>query len=316
MKKFLFKLLILFLSISVIIIPMHCIFMNNYVDVDNEYKNKFYDVPYSIEVCNFGSSHGQLGFKYDKISSKYICFNFALASQSLSYDYRILKNYKNHIKEGAYVFIPVSDYMLFGEKQDKIYGYINKNQRYYYFLPPNLIENFDIEKYIYVKLPWLNCNLKELIDVLLNRNDKNVSVYTWKNGTTYVDCVLDTKERTGKRVVDENGYYYYKKINDQELNALYDMIDLCKEIKAVPILLTMPMTGAYSETTNKMDTNFFNTYYDLMNKVANEKEVKYIDYRYDKRLSDNYNLYKDSDHLNDFGAIAFVDILVEEVIEK
>lgn len=316
MKKLLLKLLILILIVSTIIAPIHFVFMKNYVDVDSDYKNKFYDVPYDIEICNFGSSHGLYGYNYDNIDDKYTCFNFALSSQALTYDYRILQNYKNHLKEGAYVFIPVSDFILFGTRQENIDGYLEKNQRYYYFLPPRSIENFDIEKYIYTKLPWLNCTNNELLDVLLNRNDKTVKVIFREDGTTYGECVNDTKERTGQRILDKDGWYYYKKVNNQELDALYNMIDLCKELNVIPILVTMPMTGAYSETINEMNPEFFDVYYNLMNKIVEENNVMYVDYRYDERLSDNYDLFDDSDHLNDFGAREFVDILIKEVVEK
>lgn len=316
MKKFLLKILLLIVIVSIIIMPIHIVFMRNYVDLDSDLKNKFYNVPYDIEICNFGTSHGQHGYNYSNIKSKYNCFNFALSSQALSYDYRVLMQYKGHIKEGAYIFIPVSDFILYGKKQEDIDGYLNKNQRYYYFLSPSLIENFDIEKYIYVKLPWLNCSNNELLSTLLNKNNKEVNVEKWDKIATYEDCVEDTKNRTGIRILEENANYYYKTINNQELTALYNMIDLCNEIKAIPVLVIMPMTGAYSETINEMDPEFFTEYYSLISRIVNETNVKYVDYRYDERISDNYDYFCDSDHLNDDGAKAFVDILIQEVVEK
>ena len=80
------------------------------------------------------------------------------------------------------------------------------------------------------------------------------------------------------------------------------MIDLCKELNVIPVLVTMPMTGAYSDTVQSIDKDFFPTYYKLMNEIAEEKNVMYLDYRYDERLSDDYNLFLDSDHLNNNGA--------------
>lgn len=316
MKKIFVKLTLLIIIVVILVIPLHNIFMNNYVDPDNDYKNKFYNVPYNIEICNFGSSHGQMGFNYSDIKNKYICFNFALTGQALSYDYRILEYYKEHIKEGAYIFIPVGDFVLFGEKRNKIDGYKSKNKRYYYFLPPHLIENFSLVQYIYTKAPWLCCSDNEFIEILLNNNDEKVEIEKHEGTTNYLECQKDTKNRTGKRILYEGEYYYYKKINYQELESLYNIINLCKEIKAKPIIVTMPMTGAYSDTVNRMNNEFFDVYYDLINKIANETGVVYVDYRYDERISDNYKYFINSDHMNDDGAKAFVNIILEEVIDK
>lgn len=71
------------------------------VRVKNDYnEDKFYEVPHGIEICNFGSSHGDFGFDYSELDLNYTCFNFALMSQSLSYDCRIFQQYEKQIDSG------------------------------------------------------------------------------------------------------------------------------------------------------------------------------------------------------------------------
>ena len=55
------------------------------------------NVPDKIEICNVGNSHGYYGFNYEEYENKNVCFNFSLPSQSMSYNYLILENYKVNI---------------------------------------------------------------------------------------------------------------------------------------------------------------------------------------------------------------------------
>lgn len=89
-----------------------------YLPIADSYgTKKFFNMPEGIQICNFGSSHGLNGFNYDGVSDKFSCFNFSLHSQTLMYDYRILKHYVNHIKEGGIVFVIISYFSLFGEPE-------------------------------------------------------------------------------------------------------------------------------------------------------------------------------------------------------
>ena len=70
---------------------------------DNDRTAKFKDIEPGIVISNTGSSHGLYGFNYEELGEEYNCFNFALESQRLSYDYRIVS---------LSYFVPFLNYFL------------------------------------------------------------------------------------------------------------------------------------------------------------------------------------------------------------
>jgi hypothetical protein len=90
MKKLIAKSALLIVLVLCCTLIINTIYVNNAGYGDDI--DKFKTVPYDITICNFGSSHGRYGFNYSDVSDEYNCFNFAMSSQSLSYDDRILNN--------------------------------------------------------------------------------------------------------------------------------------------------------------------------------------------------------------------------------
>ena len=89
---------------TVLLIIFLIIILLNFLYIrTNDYKNKisqlekFKKVPTELEIINLGSSYSRNAFDYNL--TNYKGFNFALQPQSLSYDFRILKNYKDNIKK-------------------------------------------------------------------------------------------------------------------------------------------------------------------------------------------------------------------------
>lgn len=101
--------------------------------------NAFNFVPETIQLANFGSSHGQYAFDWGALKDRGIkCFNFALPSQSFEYDYALLNMHKDEFAEGSIAFIPISYFPLTVRPPHRmilrpsVYGII-------VFYPPNII---------------------------------------------------------------------------------------------------------------------------------------------------------------------------------
>ena len=143
MKRFFCKLIMFTVTISIITLAVNYLFIK--MDKSNPNgTNKFDNIPNTLDVCNFGSSHGLYGFNYADVQRNgYTCFNFGLVSQSISYDYRLMQQYGNHIVEGTIVFIPISYFSLFGKDEEDYDDFESKNKRYYLILPPELIKHYD-----------------------------------------------------------------------------------------------------------------------------------------------------------------------------
>lgn len=289
----------------------------NYGTMGKEKDNNAYikDVPHNIQVCNFGNSHGYYGFDYTKFKDKYICFNFSLPSQSMSYNYLILRNYKDYISDGAKVFICVSYSSFYGINETKSPDFIAKNKRYYHFLNKENIKEYDLVTDILVNgFPALiSPNVEILLETTMGINkSENVwlTVIDEKNATK--DGILRYESHVAKNVDVEGN----RIVNKAEIDAVYNMIELCHQIGAQPILLTTPYLSEYTSAVRKEDSLFYSDFYGIINQIVKATGVNYFDYAFDERFINDYSLFMNTDHLNEKGAQRFTDIVMEENVQK
>ncbi len=281
---------------------------------DSDGTDKFDHVPAGIQICNLGSSHGLRSFCYDNIDAKYTCFNFALTSQSLLYDEKILEYYKDNLAPNAVVFIPVSYFSLYGREEYLEEDFESKNQRYYNFLPPYLITNYDKLTGWLKDYPILTA-YGRIVAVLLG-SSKKPDLDAWTTQTADdIDLQENVQASFSRHLItdktDENGN---RIINSDNVNALYNMIEICNKIGARPVLLTTPFSKEYIEMIQQVIPEFFQEFSEKMNEIVTNSGVEYYDYSHDTRFLNHHNLFMDGDHLNETGAKIFVDILIEEVV--
>ena len=315
MKKFIIKITILFLILSAVTIPVNAMYVKK-LGTDPDNTDKFHSVPEEIQICNFGSSHGLCGFNYADSSEKYTCFNFALLSQYLSYDYRIFENYKDHIREGAIVFIPISYFSLLGTDEVYVGDFKSKNKRYYSFLPASQIKEYDAETAVFTKfLPIMAVDSETVIKALQGKITQDYNETEWKRKATDMDVAENAKAAYMRHV----GYQYLEgghlTVNQNEITSLYDLIDGCQTIGAIPILITVPYTRDYTDEVKKAD-GFYEWFYSFMNQVSEDTGAEFYDYAFDERFADKYEWFMNADHLNEYGANHFTNILMEEVAGK
>lgn len=315
MKKFLAKFSVFCLILCVVVLVINIIYIKkteiNYNKISNASYEKFETIPYNIEICNFGSSHGANDFYYDNIQNEYTCFNFALPSQTLSYDYRILECYKDHISKDALIFITVSYMSLYGIDETLYDDFYSKNKRYYHFLPKEYIKEYDFKTNVFeIYLPVL-VQYDKLVPSLMGDDDTLNDLERTANEIDMDRYVTEAYKRhliTNK--IDNQGK---RIVNGEFVESLCEMIDLCREIDAKPVLITTPYLREYTDIIEETSPTFFEEFYGLVNDIVKEKNVPYYDYAFDSRFMDDYSLFKDADHLNKEGALKFVDILMQEI---
>ncbi|MBO4919545.1 MAG: hypothetical protein J5365_05250 [Erysipelotrichaceae bacterium] len=317
MKRFLSK-----VAVYIVAVVSLTLFING-IYVNKRVSSNVYDyVPADIEICNLGSSHAEHGFYYKDLEDEYTCFNFALGAQMLSYDYRILFHYQDHLKAGGVVIVDISYFAPWGYPETKSDSFESKNRRYYTILPPSLIKNFDLYTYMLEsRIPSLNAGMLNVLEILLSKKQPLTDIpksYPEVEDTvdrsTLKDDVRDSCERhifTSKR--NEDGELF---LNEEEVQALYDIVEICREHNVTPVFVTVPYLKEYTDEIQRRDEDFFEQFSSWINTVADETGVEYFDYSRDERFMYDYSLFYNGDHMNSAGARKFTDILFEEVIQQ
>lgn len=307
MKVFIRKLLILAIIASTITLVVNYM----YVKQHKSDWDKFASVPDTLHICNFGSSHGMFGFNYEDIESEYNCFNFSLQGQHLSYDYRLFQHYNDHITEGTVVFVPVSYSFLFGIEDTSRDDFLSRNQRYYQILPPSLIKEWDRQTDIYFRyLPALVADTGDLVITLLGKSEVSLNEKVWRAVTTDIDAYRDAEHIIDKWFDEHDGP---GSETQEEIDALYALIEGCQEKGAIPILISTPFLHEFIDAMKERE-NLFDPFYSLINQVVQDTGVEYYDYAFDERFINAYSWFTDSQHLNKEGARNFTNILMEEIV--
>lgn len=279
---------------------------------DNDRTAKFKKIEPGILISNTGSSHGLYGFNYDDLESQYNCFNFALESQSLSYDYRVISEYKDYLAEDGIMFVTVSFFSLYGMDELEQEGFEGKNYRYYKILAPKRIKEYcwkdDLKYHIF---PVINDE-----DVLKTFVEGKQTGGAWQrvwylNAAESENLEGDAQSAYERHYVKNANMIDNRKLNEEEYEALLDIISLCKSKNIKPILITTPITTEYKE---KISIDFLKDFYNDMKRITIETGAEYYDYSSDERIISRLSLFMNADHLNRAGALEFTRILKEEVI--
>ena len=278
----------------------------NFYEPDDD-TEKFQRVPYNIQVFNFGPSHTQNGINYNAsdLAKNYTCFNFALSSQTLSYDLRLLKYYYDHLAKGGTCFIDISYFSLFRIPEHEREEFKSKNKRYYKFLDAKYIKQYDIlTKLCVLYLPALAAYdklFKNEHPAKLSNTAEDLNLK--ENGLARYEyhVIKDNFDSKGNRIY-----------NQEEIGAVYEMIKLLKAKNITPVLITTPYLCEYPDTVQGKSPEFFGQFYGLINKICDETGVKYYDYSRDERFKSDRTLFHDTDHLNKAGAKKFTDILFQD----
>lgn len=318
MKKFVVKLLLLVVVIAAISMAINFLYVRNLTNFGTmgEQKNDsayITDVPMGIDICDVGNSHGYYGFNYEGVDSGLTCFNFALPSQSMSYNYRVIRNYKDNLSENATVFICVSYNSFFGKSETELDDFASKNKRYYHFLNKENIKQFDLANLVWVKyLPALAASPDKLIITILGRNEASD---VWANMTDADAAKEHGLLRYNTHVAAHVGEDGKRIANEDEIQACLDLINMVKEIGGTPILVTTPFLKEYPESVAQNDPAFYDDFYGVINDIVDKTGVTFIDSKDDERFNDKYEYFFNTDHMNRDGAYAFTNALIGEIVK-
>jgi hypothetical protein len=105
----------------------------------------------------------------------------------------------------------------------------------------------------------------------------------------------------------EEGFAY-----NQEL--VCKMVELCLAHDIRPVLVATPITSILNSIYDKNAPDFFDTFYRFAREICEKYPgLEFFDYSHDNRFVNDFSLFIDSDHLNDYGAEKFTPIMAADL---
>lgn len=278
----------------------------------NEDSMKFRkDIPLDLDICNLGSNSGKFAFDYENSSLKGA--NWAVGPQTLSYDFRVLKNYFSYLKEGATVLMPLCPF----SSCIKDFEDDTNNHKYYSFLHPVLILNYSQltnEKVMRsVDKPFQSSPLRSILRILrdipsrptinnkiMDDESLDANAYEFINNWKQQFSISDLDAPVSSKNRDCITY---------NTNLLKEMISFCVERNLKPVILIPPVTRALS---SKFPELFRENYIYSFIKEANVNHIVLLNYLDDKRFDDP-DLYFNSYFLNPKGRRIFTSQVLSDL---
>lgn len=296
MKKFI-KYLLLF-TLPIFVFGVSTEFLLRKIPNDYLFKKEFLDKNSdSIEVLFLGSSHAFYGINPANFSSN--SFNASHISQSLDYDFEILKKYNNHWSKLKCIAIPISYFSLFGRLETGIESWRVKNYTIYYGMTTS-------DKFI---------DYSEALSNKLTVNLRRIGSYYIK-GNSSISCSnlgwglsYNSKNKSDLNITGKTAAKRHSKKDDKyfmgNVNVLKSIIEFAKNKGVKVFFYTPPAYHTYTENLDSIQLNqTINTLINISSKYDN---VTYHNFLLDSSFSEID--FFDADHLDEIGAKKFTNKL-------
>lgn len=308
MKRFVIKTIYISLPILVVAILMEILLRNT--PNDYLFKKQYLDKHSSeIETLILGSSHSFYGFNPEYFSSN--TFNASHISQSLNYDFEILKKYQDQFKNLKTIILPISYFTLFGKLEAGSESWRVKNYIIYY----DLNTSKSLINYSEVLSNRINVNIKRIASYYVLGNS-TISCTDLGWGTRYNSKNARDLAETGKTAAkrhtrDDINSNKYQEIFKDNILILKSIIEWCKKNNVKVLLLTPPAFETYRQNLNSEQLN---TTINTTSGICS----KYDNCIYLNLLSDTNFVsrdFYDADHLSEIGAKKLSELINEKIVE-
>jgi hypothetical protein len=304
MKKFIHKITLFSLPVLIILFVLEILLRQ----IPNDYliKRTYLDKHSSeIETLILGSSHSFYGINPDYFSSR--AFNAGYTSQTLNFDFEIIKKYSSKFDRLKTVVVPISYFTLYSRLEDGAEPWRVKNYNIYY----KIRASKSLANYTEVFSNRLDVNLKRLKSYyVLNIPNVTSSELGWFNkfSTQKKRDIIETGKKAALRHSrdDINSSESTELINDNVL-TLNLLIDWCENRNIKVLLLTLPAFETYRQ--NLKDDQLSSTINSAQNICKKHENCKYLNFLNDARFIEHD--FFDADHLSEAGAEKLSTLLNE-----
>lgn len=294
MKKFVIKSILFLLPVFIFLIFLEITIRNipNDYSIKKEYLDKNSD---EIETLILGSSHTYFGIDPKYIKSK--SFNCAYISQSLDYDFEILKKYKTRLKRLKFIVIPVDYFSLYSRLEEGAENWRGKNYNMYYYV--NSGSPFKLSDHFELLNGKMSNNIMRINLYYKEHKNENITSNKFGWGTIYKSAnslnLAETGKAASKRhtINIHNNIYY-----ENNLETIKSIIQLAAQLNAKIIFITSP---AYKTYTANLESGQLKSTTNFMYQLPKENpNVLYYNFLANKSFISKD--FYDADHLNEIGA--------------
>ena len=269
-------------------------------NIPNEYseKREYLDrTAHGIETLILGSSHAFYGVNPEYLSMN--AYNAAHVSQSLNYDYYILKKHVENLTNLKMVVIPISYFSLYSDLESGIECW---RAPYYYRYSGIRAAGKAIDKIEITEGAQFTKLLRKTMDYYLrNRSMQTINSYGW--GTMYKSTHGRDLNETGITAAKRHTMAGQNPDTLQELfiktvGFLESIITEC-ETRGSKVFLFAP--PAYKTYRENLDDRQWTTTLDAITQLTNKfPSCRYVNFMDDERFIEED--FYDADHLNEIGA--------------
>jgi hypothetical protein len=298
MAFFLFSLAIPFIVVEYMLrrIP------NDYM-LKREYLDKNSDI---IEILFLGSSHSYYGINPEYTKRK--SFNASYVSQTLDYNFEILRKYENKWSSLEYIVLTISYPSLFSKLEEISERWRIKNYVLYYDIKisNNLVYWSEI-----LNGPMTD-HLRKLYGYYV-KNDCYVRSTDLGWGPSSHSASMEELVKTGSEAAlrntlpEERRYNHFKAMS----SSLDSIIGFARDHNCKVILITTPAYISFRENLDKGQLDFTNNYITDLAKTFNT--CFYFNWLDDGNFTEID--FRDGDHLNAIGARKLT-LMVDSIIKK
>jgi hypothetical protein len=259
---------------------------------DYSYKKDYLDKKSgSIKLLFLGNSHS-----YYDLDPQYFsvpAFSAAYISQSLYFDYRILRKYDGRWDRLETIVITATYAGLFNNLESSVEAWRTKNYIIYYgFLSSNKVKDyFEIfsNNYEFNKLRFNSYYLDNVSPI-------TCSELGW--GTEYKSKIMNDLYQAGATAAERHSSAADEAHFNKNKNILNDIIKFAADRNIKVVLLTTPAYHTYTDNINKHQMQQTLSILEEVDSIS--ENVIYVNSLNDKDFTEND--FYDGDHLNEIGA--------------
>ena len=206
-------------------------------------------LPEGIKVVNTGSTAGYNAFDYSDWPIP--GYNFGWQPQTLYYDFETLKRFESHLAAGAVIFITIEHFkFLVDHYPDPAASY-----RYYFFLEPEQIKDYDPETarrlrlcpcFVYKKL--LRGAVISFVKRILRYKKPEFSSHEEKDAYWGKRCLEGWYKEFGWQESTRNLSAEQRECVAVVLNRLKAMLDYCVSHGWKPVVVVLPLSPSISDS--------------------------------------------------------------------